>query len=113
MAAEDKVCTFLHKNNLGQYFESFIEQGYDDLKQIISYSNSFEELDNLMKDVGLFSKPGHKKRFLAAVKIEASKSMHGTENEIPSVSASKTKTIPKNVLAITYPSVSMYNFQFY
>ena len=96
MAAEDEVRTFLHKNNLGQYFESFIEQGYDDLKQIICYSNSFEELDNLMKDVGLFSKLGHKKRFLAAVKIEASKSMHGIENEIPSVSASNRETNENN-----------------
>ena len=95
MAAEDEVRTFLHKNNLCQYFESFIE-GYDDLKQIISYSNLFEELDNSMKDVGLFSKPGHKKRFLATVKIEASKSMHGIENEIPSVSASNRETNENN-----------------
>ena len=71
MVAENEVHAFLHKSNLGQYFKSFIEQGYNDFKQIISFSNLFQELDNMMKDVGLLSKPGHKKRFLVAVKIEA------------------------------------------
>lgn len=35
---------------LGQCLESFIQQGYDDFKQIISFSNTFEEMDNTIKD---------------------------------------------------------------
>ena len=122
MAAENEVRAFLHKNNLGQYFESFIEQGYDDFKQIISFSNSFEELDNMMKDVGLLSKPGHKKRFLAAVKIEASKSKHGNENEISSESTSSPERICENkfkdcasndISKCKYFRYFIHHFQFY
>lgn len=39
-------------------------------------------------DSKLFSKPGHKKRFLAGVQIEASKLKHGSENKIPNVFSS-------------------------
>lgn len=88
MAAEEEVRTFLLNSNLSQYFECFLEQGYDDLKQIIDLTNSREDLDSMMNDVGLNTKPGHKKRFLAVVTIEASKSKHGSKNEIPKVPAS-------------------------
>jgi hypothetical protein len=73
----EKVRIFLDKCNLSQYFSIFSEQGYDDLDQIVQITKKVEEIESFLKDVGLDTKPGHKRRFIAAVQIEASKTDHG------------------------------------
>ncbi|CAB4022063.1 Hypothetical predicted protein [Paramuricea clavata] len=46
------------------------------MQQILSIASDDTELSSLLKDVGLESKPGHRKRFVAAIKILTSKK-HG------------------------------------
>ena len=77
LAASHNVQNFLKKSNLSQYFESFCDQRYDDPGQILSFANDHAELHCLMGDVGLSKKSGHIKRFLAAIKLEASMLNHG------------------------------------
>lgn len=74
---EEEVRSFLERNNLGQYLNNFLNEGYDDLNQIVSIADNYSELESLMKDVEMFPKPGHRKRFVAAIQILASKSQHG------------------------------------
>jgi hypothetical protein len=81
MASE--IREFLEKNNLSQYFDNFIDQGYDDMDQILSMAGNPLELNSLMKDVAMFEKPGHKKRFVGAVQILASKAEHGEPVKSP------------------------------
>ncbi len=76
-SAEYEIQEFLKKNNLSQYFENFIDQGYDNMDQIFSMASNPLELDSLMKDIAMFEKPGHEKRFVGAVQILASKAEHG------------------------------------
>jgi hypothetical protein len=42
MASE--IREFLEKNNLSQYFDNFIDQGYDDMDQILSMASNPLEL---------------------------------------------------------------------
>ena len=75
----EKVRLFLENNHLNQYYGNFIEQGYDDLNQIIEICKNVEEIESFLKDVGLVTKPGHKRRSIAATKIEISKADQGLE----------------------------------
>ena len=77
MAELHNIQNILKKSNLSQYFESFCDQGCNDLGQILSFANDHAELHSLMDDVGLSKKPGHMKRYLAAIKLEASMLNHG------------------------------------
>ena len=78
MASEcDQVREFLEKHKLSFYYQAFIDQGYDDVDQIMDIAKSTEEMTNLLQDVGMFDKPGHRKRFIAATQIMLSKIEHG------------------------------------
>ena len=57
------------KHNLSQYLESFINNGYDDMQQLVSLSQ--EELEEVVSDVGMTMKC-HIKRFIAAISIRKS-----------------------------------------
>lgn len=72
---------FLDNNNLNQFYGNFIEQVYDDLNQIIviEICKNVEEIESFLKDVGLVTKAGYKRRFIAATKIEISKADQGLE----------------------------------
>ena len=48
-----EIREFLKKNNLSHYFDNFIEQGYDDIDQILSMASNPIELNSLMKDVAM------------------------------------------------------------
>ena len=76
-SGEEEVRIFLERNNLSYYLSSFLKEGYDDLNQIISMADNYSELESMMKDVHMFEKPGHRKRFVAAIQILASRSQHG------------------------------------
>ena len=84
----EDVQQFLEKNKLSQYVASFSDQGYDDMDQILSIATCNSELTSLMQDVGIFDKPGHRKRFTAALEILSSKIEHGE----PSQNESKDNT---------------------
>jgi hypothetical protein len=60
MASE--IREFLEKNNLSQYFDNFIDQGYDDMDQILSMASNPLELNSLMKDVAMFEKTRTQKK---------------------------------------------------
>ena len=66
---------FLQKNSLSQYVNKFMELGYDDLKQLLDMPP--EEITDVMKEVALYDKPGHRKRFASAMAISISKTKHG------------------------------------
>ena len=66
---ENEVISFLSEHNLSQYLESFINNGYDDMQQLISLSQ--EELEEVVSDVGMTMKC-HIKRFIAAISIRKS-----------------------------------------
>ncbi len=74
MAGEDEIRDFLQKHNLQQYFDKFIELVYDDLNQLQEMLT--DELKEVAKDAGML-KPGHQKRFVAAIQILQSKATHG------------------------------------
>ena len=77
MESSEEVRSFLERNNLSQYLNNFLNEGYDDLSQIVEMADKYSELECLMKDVQMFQKPGHRKRFVAAIQILASKTQHG------------------------------------
>ena len=43
---ENEVISFLSEHNLSQYLESFINNGYDDMQQLVSLSQ--EELEEVV-----------------------------------------------------------------
>ena len=75
MTTEAEVREILAKHNLSQYADKFIDLGYDDMVQL--QEMSADELNTVMKEVGIFGKPSHRKRFASAVQILNSKSTHG------------------------------------
>eukprot|EP00794_Sanderia_malayensis_P004309 gene4308-4880_t len=77
MASGEEVRSFLERNNLSHYVNHFLNEGYDDLSQIVDMVDKYSELESLMKDVQMFQKPGHRKRFVATIQILASKTQHG------------------------------------
>ena len=87
----DEVRAFL-ENNLPQHVNKFMELGYDDLKQLLDMPP--EEITNVMKEVALYDKPGHQKRFVSAMEILSSKTKHGAPD---SDTASQCTIIMPNV----------------
>ncbi len=75
----DEIRTFLEKNNLSQYVNKFLELGYDDLKQLLDMQQ--EEIIDVLKEVALYDKPGHRKRFVSAIQILSSKTKHGVQDK--------------------------------
>jgi hypothetical protein len=76
----DTIRTFLEKNNLSPYVNKFIlEFGYDDLKQLLDMQP--EEIIDVLKEVALYDKPGHRKRFVSAIEILSSKTKHGVQDK--------------------------------
>ena len=65
------VSSLLKDAKLRQYEEIFFDKGYDDLEHIMSMTEI--DINDLLFDVGLDNKPGHRKRFLAALNIYRSK----------------------------------------
>ena len=61
--------------NLLQYISKFIEHGYDDLEQLFDMSS--HEFADVIKEVTLYDKPGHRKRFVSALQILCSRDKHG------------------------------------
>ncbi len=55
---------FLGKNHLNQYANKLFDPGYDDMVQLQEISS--DELAEVIKEVGIFEKPGHRKRFTSA-----------------------------------------------
>ena len=51
---ENEVISFLSEHNLSQYLKSFINDGYDDMEQLVSLSQ--EELEEVVSDVGMTMK---------------------------------------------------------
>ncbi len=98
----EKVRIFLDKCNLSQYFSIFSEQGYDDFDQIVQITKNVEEIESFLKDVGLDTKPGHKRRFIAAVQIEASKTDHGlgSSKDLDSTTEKKGRVAPSKCMYI-------------
>ena len=89
----EEVASLLKDANLqlSEYQEKFEKNGYDDLVQIIEMTN--EDILELLEHVGLNEKPGHKKRFLAALEIYKSKSKAGLS---PMPEASVVKPLKSN-----------------
>ena len=110
MAELHNVQNFLKKSNLSQYFESFCDQGYDDLGQILSFANDHAELHSLMGDVGLSKPPGHMKRCLAVIKLEASMLNHGEPQRAEQYQ--KHNTNPSNT-ADPSECKLFFNYQYY
>ena len=87
----EEVSSLLKDANLqlSEYQEKFEKNGYDDLVQIIEMTD--EDVLELLEHVGLNDKPGHKKRFLAALDIYKSKSKAGLSPiEIPEASVGES-----------------------
>ena len=72
-SSKNEVISFLSEHNLSQYLESFINNGYDDMQQLVSLSQ--EELEEVVSDVRMSMK-GHIKRFIAAISIRKSIRLH-------------------------------------
>jgi hypothetical protein len=59
-----------------------MELGYDDLKQLLDMQP--EEIIDVLKEVALYDKPGHRKRFVSAIvpiEILSSKTKHGVQDK--------------------------------
>ena len=62
------------------------------------HNMSSEELDETMQDVGLNSKPGHRKRFVAAIQMLSLQSNHGVPNyNMQDLPSSSTANIAEHV----------------
>ena len=88
-----------------QYYGNFIEQGYDDLNQIIEICKNVEEIESFLKGVGLVTKPGHKRRSIAAIKIEISKADQGLEC---SKESARNQVLKRSSILLTHLNVAMY-----
>ena len=91
----DEIRAFLEKNNLLQYINKFIELGYDDLRQLLDTSS--EEIADVMKEVTLYDKPGHRKRFVSALQILCSKDKHGAPDGEKTISTTIMSSASCNV----------------
>ena len=61
-------------------------------------NTSSEELDETMQDVGLNSKPGHRKRFVAAFQMLSSQSKHGVPDcNMRDLPSSSTANVAEHV----------------
>ena len=67
----ENIRYFLAENNLLMYYDRFISNGYDDMNQLLNMTSS--EHEEVCKDLGFFDIIGHRKRFLAAIRIALSK----------------------------------------
>ena len=94
----DEVRDFLEKNNLNQYADKFLYLGYDDMTQLQEMPSY--ELADVMKEIGIFERPGHRKRFISALQILNSKSKHGIPST-PNASSSTTMAIDSHVVVET------------
>lgn len=56
---------FLEKQKLEIYFDAFVQNGYDDIDDIIMMSD--QRVEMLMNLTGIAKKDGHKGRFLAGI----------------------------------------------
>ena len=79
----DEVRDFLEKNNLNHYADKFLYLGYDDMTQLQEMPS--HELAYVMKEIGIFERPGHRKRFISALQILNSKSKHGHQRLMQAV----------------------------
>ena len=70
-----EVKNWLQQINLSEYAKTFIDEGYDDSNM------KDKDITDVIEDVGLSKKNGHKKRYLAAAPILKSKKNHGTAQE--------------------------------
>ena len=58
-----------------------------------------EEIESFLKDVGLDTKPGHKRRFIAAVQIEAAKTDHGfSSKDLDGITEKKGRVDPSKCM---------------
>ena len=55
---------FEHFLRDSMYVNKFMELGYDDLKQLLDMQP--EEIIDVLKEVALYDKPGHRKIFISA-----------------------------------------------
>ncbi len=83
MDATEEIKNFLERNNLAQYYDSFLNLGYDDLPQLLEMSA--EDLTVVIAEVGLVHKPGHRKRFVAALQMLNSKSKNGEPSHFDTI----------------------------
>ena len=90
--SNDALCTsvaeWLNTINLSQYSEKFLDNGYDDLQQLIKMHS--ENLAEVSRDVDLVSKKGHLKRFHAAIE------------ELKNASGAKVKLLENNSGEVTH-----------
>ena len=91
----NEIKNFLERNNLAQYYDSFLNLGYDDLPQLLDMS--VEELSGVIAEVGLVHKPRHRKRFVAALQILNSKSKHKEPNQLDTIVQSAKDKFSTNV----------------
>ena len=79
MAAQKEVVrVWLESNKLTEYFQEFIDKGYDDLEEILQMSDDL--LDELTIDVGIAEKPNHLRRFKSAVATKKGLEKEQTES---------------------------------
>ena len=67
----ENIRYFLAENKLLICYDRFISNDYDDMNQILNMTSSKHE--EVCKDLGFFDIIGHRKRFLAAIRIASSK----------------------------------------
>ena len=67
----ENIRDFLVENNLLMYYDRFISNDYDDMNQLLNMTSS--EHEEVCKDLGFFYIIGHRKRFLAAIRIASPK----------------------------------------
>lgn len=64
---ENKVRLLLKESGMDEYWEKFVDNGYDDLNQLLEMSKSELE-ETLCSDINM-TKKGHRKRFIAKISI--------------------------------------------
>lgn len=87
-ALSTSVPEWLNTINLSQYSEKFLDNGYDDLQQLIKMHSV--DLAEVSRDVDLVTKKGHLKRFYAAIE------------ELKNVSGAKVKQLENNSGEVTH-----------
>ena len=108
MEATNQLKNWLENIRLSEYFEEFVNQGYDHIDDL-----TVDSVDDILRDVNI-TKPGHQKRLKLGISTLESGKKNPPEKPCTSTNQSSTDTglkTPKRKFSLfNMPSISIENY---
>ena len=90
---ESELHAFLRQIKLEEYAEVFIAKGADDLQYLLEAKDDTEELDSILAEVGMDTKPIHVRKFKRRLNEWGKNSGVSTTTNISTPSSSNVSTV--------------------